>query len=208
MNQTACAPVRSPNHARIVVALMLLIIMGPMLFAWVLFYKGNLQQLRLSHHGDLIKPVININSVVFHDPVQKISFKGKALKGKWWLIYVAPTRCYQDCQNTLYNMQQIRLALGKNTSKVERLYISNPYCPISTCEQTASQSFAQMKRANLEKAEFDGLFGMSNNAGEDTQGDLYILDPQGNLMMYYPGNKEARDILSDIKRLVKISKIG
>jgi cytochrome oxidase Cu insertion factor (SCO1/SenC/PrrC family) len=196
-----------PNHTKLIISLMLFIILGPMLFAWMLFFKGNLQQIRLSHHGDLIAPPINISEILFHEKQE--AFKGSNFNGKWWLVYTAPHLCYQECQNTLYNMQQLRLALGKNTERVERLYIINPHCSISICQQTAAKDYAGMKQVSLDKTEFDNLFGAYNDSSsEHSVGELFILDPNGNMMMHYPGNKEARDILTDIKRLLKTSKIG
>ncbi|HET9843104.1 MAG TPA: hypothetical protein VFP93_00435, partial [Gammaproteobacteria bacterium] len=47
------------------------------------------------------------------------------------------------------------------------------------------------------------------NAKEYLQvGAFYIVDPQGNIMMYYPGDLTMKSVLTDLKRLLKISKIG
>ena len=37
---------------------------------------------------------------------------------------------------------------------------------------------------------------------------IYLVDPQGYLMMRYPPNVEERGLIADIERLLKISKIG
>jgi predicted proteasome-type protease len=37
---------------------------------------------------------------------------------------------------------------------------------------------------------------------------LYLIDPAGNLMMTYPAVNDPSSILSDMRRLLKISQIG
>jgi hypothetical protein len=37
---------------------------------------------------------------------------------------------------------------------------------------------------------------------------VYVVDPLGNFMMSYAANAEARGMLKDLKRLLKISQIG
>jgi len=36
----------------------------------------------------------------------------------------------------------------------------------------------------------------------------YIIDPLGNLMMYYPPGGDPKDMLKDLLRLLKVSQIG
>jgi cytochrome oxidase Cu insertion factor (SCO1/SenC/PrrC family) len=37
---------------------------------------------------------------------------------------------------------------------------------------------------------------------------VYIIDPLGNLMMYYPPDADPSGMLKDLKKLLKYSKIG
>lgn len=46
------------------------------------------------------------------------------------------------------------------------------------------------------------------DANETFVDGLYIIDPKGNMMMHYPHNIATRDVLSDLKRLLRVSKIG
>jgi hypothetical protein len=39
-------------------------------------------------------------------------------------------------------------------------------------------------------------------------GRIYLVDPLGNLMMSYGSRSEAKGILSDLKKLLKLSHIG
>ena len=44
--------------------------------------------------------------------------------------------------------------------------------------------------------------------GELAAGGYYLIDPHGNLVMYFQPDLDPRDVNDDIKRLLKLSRIG
>jgi cytochrome oxidase Cu insertion factor (SCO1/SenC/PrrC family) len=38
--------------------------------------------------------------------------------------------------------------------------------------------------------------------------NIYLVDPLGNLMMYYPSDADPRGMIQDLQRLLKYSQIG
>lgn len=188
---------------------LLLIFLGifaPFAFAWILVEKGQVNQLPLNNHGDLISPVENINHFILQDLTKKQSYPGSALNGKWWLVYVAPKKCQEACHHTLYNMRQIHTALGKQSSKLERLFIARPDCPQSVCETFLNENYPDLRKVTLNPADFAALLHpISNNLEREMVGELYLVDPRGNAMMHFAIDTPAKGILSDIKRLLKTS---
>lgn len=199
---------RTHKNSKLILILMLLIIAGPMLFAWHLYFKGNTHQIKLSNNGDLISPPQNIVQATFLDLQKKQPFKGEQLLGKWWLVYVGPNKCYQECQTILYNMRQIRLALGKNTSRLERLFVPHPQYSISVCEDFLNEFYPDMLRVKIDTSTYQQLFRSTSSADNEMLGELFIIDPKGFVMMRYPAEMESQAILNDIKRLLKVSKVG
>lgn len=197
------------KHTKLILGLMILIVVGPFLFAWVMLQKGNLQQLRTSNHGDLIIPPPSISTTTLYDLNISQAYPGSKLEGKWWLVYVGPNKCHQECQNTFYNMRQVRTALGKNANRVERLFIPHPNCPQDVCELYLNEYYPDMARAKIDPADFKKTFGtISQPLEREIVGELYLIDPNGNIMMHYAADNEPKEILSDMKRLLKVSKIG
>jgi len=193
---------KAPNkNQKLIILLIVLVTLGPFLFAYTLYRKGNAAQLKMNNNGDLISPMINIE--------KNEAITGKTLLGKWWLVYVGPKNCRLECHDTLYNLKQIRTALGKDTHRLERLFIAHPECEKSVCESFLSDSYPDMKRITMNTAEFNRLFaGVSHHFEREMIGEIYVIDPKGNIMMHYSAEMEARAILSDVKRLLRISKIG
>jgi cytochrome oxidase Cu insertion factor (SCO1/SenC/PrrC family) len=197
------------KHPKIVLLLMIAVLVGPILFAWMLIQKGERHQLRTSNHGDLIPSMPNITNTHFLNVQTKETITGKNMRGKWWLLYVGPQKCYSECHNIIYNMRQIRVALGKNAPQLDRAFINDPACATDRCEQYINTHYPDMLNAKIEKRDFHKLFTpISNPIDREMIGELYIIDPKGNIMMRYAAEVEARDVLSDLKRLLRVSKKG
>jgi hypothetical protein len=43
---------------------------------------------------------------------------------------------------------------------------------------------------------------------DQVPGGIYLVDPLANLVMYFPPDLEPRDIVDDIKHLLRLSRIG
>jgi len=92
------------SHRNLILWLMLIIIFGPVLFAYILIQKNQHYHLRLMNHGDLITPPIQIEKAITTD---------KPLVGQWWLVYVGPKQCEEAEFKQVYQMRQIRTSLNK-----------------------------------------------------------------------------------------------
>lgn len=126
------------------------------------------------------------------------------LRGKWTLVYIGGSRCDLYCEASLFKMRQARLALGENMSRVQRLLLFNSTAGLDDLATllgehpkliTASVS-DNMRTAVLE------------SFGERPEGNVYIVDPLGNVMMRYPPNATTEGLLKDLKHLLKVSQIG
>ncbi len=199
----------SSKQGKLILILFLLILIGPFAFAYFLVQKGQALQLRSSQHGDLISAPLNIAGCVFYDPIKKLAKKGESLKGKWHLAYISPTECTQDCLEMLHNLRQIQSALGRNASRMEPLFIAFSDLTLINNKLLASPHYATIQAFSMELQNFDSILGAYSNAlAREQHGELYIIDPHGNIMMHYDAHTQARAMLSDLKRLLKVSKIG
>jgi len=199
------------THKRslLVIGLMIATILGPLLFAWGLLEKGDARQFRLNHHGDLLTSLPNIANMHFYDLHAKEHTTGKALMGKWWLFYVGAQQGDFACEKTLADLRQIHVALGKYAPKLHRAFIADPYNPSHACENTLDSPTAALSVFKLGKRDFHHLILPASNPSDRYDvGEFYLVDPRGNMMMRYSSQAPPQDILSDIKRLLRLSKAG
>jgi cytochrome oxidase Cu insertion factor (SCO1/SenC/PrrC family) len=126
--------------------------------------------------------------------------------GVWTLVSVDSTACRdRACEAQLIKMRQARLALGKDMGRVQRLY--------AALEMPQSARLSELQRAHpgLHIAQVNQQWLTPfklDSAGTEEASGVYLVDPEGRLMMHYSQDAQAEGILKDLQRLLKISKIG
>ena len=126
-------------------------------------------------------------------------FEFGELRGRWVLVASDSGRCEAACGDKLATRRQVRLALGRNARRVERVFVVD--------------DLAAPEAAAL--AEHPGLLvaltprGLNLPAGvANDRAHLYLVDPRGNVMMRWPAPADRRRMLKDLERLLKASQIG
>jgi len=177
-----------------------LVFAAPLLLAILLFVKPDLVQLGTKNNGTLVTPARPLDAL-------SISIAGHSgdkglLEGKWtWASFIEGP-CDQSCAERLYKTRQVRLALGKDMDKGQRLLVQlgTP----TELDPRLLEAHPDLIIAHTEQdAAWLTQFHLDENSVETA--NIYLVDPLGNLMMYYPPGIEGPKILKDIQRLVRVS---
>lgn len=194
------------NRHRTTLILLALIFLAPTLGAWILFNftdmgrngGGNVS------HGRLISPVRKIDDVALTDPVD--GEKSHRLYGKWNIVYLVAGQCDQTCEHKLYMMRQLRLAMGRDAERLQRvLVVYGAGTAVLSDVQKQSYKGQLLIRATQQ---MQTIFKLTDTERPLDLRRLYIVDPRGNLMMSYPDGSDPSGIIKDLKRLLKYSSIG
>lgn len=187
-------------RSRLILLGVALVFIIPILVSWYLvffsdFKKGD----EGTQKGELISPVIPLGEPeVFNLKSKTI----ESINGKWTLLFFVENECNQLCEDKLYQLRQIRLALGKDRDKVDRLLVSKN-------KQQWSQytnSFNGQKYIDPTSRDYNRLIKKFNDyAGLDLKA-TYLIDPYGFLMMKYPQDDNPMGTIKDIERLIKNQK--
>jgi hypothetical protein len=188
--------------------LMLLFIIAcflvPLAIAWLLV--GHWRPDSSVQHGELLNPARPLTALRF-TPLNDREPDGTTLRGHWVLIYAGSAgECAAACQTALYDLRQVRLALGKDMGRVKTLLLLDNE-PIAELRQWLVDEHAAMIVGVADLAartELAGAFSQPGSAGDW----IYLLDPLGNLLMRYSVASEPRGMLEDLQRLLRLSKIG
>jgi hypothetical protein len=198
-DMTAQKGARSRTQVWILVS----VFFAPLALAFLLYYgSGGWRPPGSTNRGELISPARPLPDVELPTPIGG-PLAASAWRGKWTLAYVGDGRCDERCRAALTLIRQTRLALNKDMTRVQRIFLTTGNC----CE-----------RAYLD-AEHPGLLIAlaDNEPGADllaafpdtAAGSIYIVDPLGNLMMRHPpAAAPTKDLLEDLRRLLKLSHIG
>lgn len=128
------------------------------------------------------------------------AFDFAALRGKWLLVQVGSAACDKACAQQLYLSRQIRTALGKDQSRVERVWIlTDARAPDVSLLKIHPGLVVWRPTA----PDFVAQFPEGGEAGK-----LYVIDPLGNLMMRFPPAPDFKRVMKDLKLLLKASQVG
>jgi len=177
-------------RARKQIWILIALFFAPLALAFLLYYGGGWRPPGSTNKGELISPP---------RPVPNAS----AWHGKWTLVYVGDGRCDERCRAALLLTRQTRLALNADMTRVQRVFLATGHC----CDRT----YLAAEHPDL------GVEPVDNAAGAEllavfpdvASGSIYIVDPLGNLMMRHaPSVGLSKDLLEDLRKLLKLSHIG
>ena len=178
---------RSPAQIWILVA----VFFAPLALAFLLYYgSGGWRPAGSTNRGELISPARPLpNASAWH--------------GKWTLVYVGDGRCDGRCRAALILTRQTRLALNADMTRVRRIFLATGNC----CDRTYLE--AEHPDLGVEQVDNDAGAALLAAFPDAGSGSIYIVDPLGNLMMRHaPSAGLSKDLLEDLRKLLKLSHIG
>lgn len=220
---TAAADPRHDRRQRRLLVGLAALFFAPIALSFYLYYghsglapvgRVNRGTLIVPPHGVPVGGMIRVDGGLPTDP--------DFLRGKWTLLYVELGPCADACRRKLYDTRQVRTALDRDMTRVQRVFVTGTEC----CDL----HWLQREHPDLIAVRTDAPQGTGAAPGTDTaQGTgaallaalptfaatpaghadrIYVIDPLGNLMMTYPPDFQPKGLLEDMKRLLKLSHIG
>ena len=187
-----------------------LLFMAPAFVAWVMHHTGEegWRPEGTTNRGTLVHPARPLSMPA--DMMVADVPANDYLQGKWTLLYIGDADCDEVCNNNLYKMRQVNIAQNENMKRVQRMYLVRDEAVPGMLVELLDKEYPKMQvvlvpDALAEQFAADFLIdGVSMDAAER----VYIIDPMGNLMMYYAADADPGGMLKDLKKLLKYSKIG
>ncbi|HCB13015.1 MAG TPA: hypothetical protein DEP36_05535 [Gammaproteobacteria bacterium] len=177
----------------------------PLAIAWLLL-ADNWRPSGAAQHGELLNPARPLPDLRFV-PIDERPWDQTVLQGHWLMVYVGTAaQCNAPCRTSLYDMRQVRLALGKELVRVKTVLLLDGM-PNAELRQWLATEHADML-TGVADAEIRNAFLQAFVEAEQGSGWIYLVDPLGNLLMRYPTTVKPGGMLKDLKRLLRLSKIG
>jgi hypothetical protein len=182
--------------ARAQMLLIATVFLGPLIVAAWMYYSGAFLPDGRTNHGALLDPIVNVSELL---PASELVVEGD---GYWLLVYTNSGNCREACKQALYTLRQSRKMLGKEMERLKRIFLHGESAPDTV--------FLAEEHAGLISLRDDSLLALLNNKIPATlsAGGYFLMDPLGNLVMYFDPATVPRDMVGDIKRLLKLSHIG
>ncbi|MDE1178944.1 cytochrome C oxidase subunit I [Paraburkholderia sp.] len=129
--------------------------------------------------------------------------KLSALRGKWLLISVDASACGQPCVTKLYFMRQVRATQGAERDRVLNVWLRTDPSNVPDVVQKAYRDTDMLIADPAALAAW-----LPVEAGTQLSDHIFMVDPNGNLMMRFPKDPNPTKIKGDVTKLLKWSSIG
>lgn len=131
----------------------------------------------------------------------------------WQLLYLGAPECDDSCAERLYFLRQLHVRLGREFDRVQRVYVQASDAPGPLPEATAAFMAEQQPDMKVVYANASALLSQLSKtvpAGSDplSQHYIYVVDPLGNVMLYFTPENTPEEILSDLDTLLDNSSLG
>jgi cytochrome oxidase Cu insertion factor (SCO1/SenC/PrrC family) len=122
---------------------------------------------------------------------------------KWALAYVGNGACDETCRKALYFMRQTRLSLNNEMTRVARVFLATGECCDRAFLEREHPGLVVIDATGPEARDLVAAFPATEQPHS-----LFIVDPLGNLVMRYDTRDDPKGLLTDLKKLLKLSHIG
>lgn len=184
-------PERSKPRARgrLQLLLILLVTLGPMILATSMYKLKFWVPEGRSYHGTMIG-----------NGESRADIGIDAQDERWQLLVSAPAGCAQDCQKLVYLARQIQIGLGRDASRANHaLAAAQPLA--ADYQALLAREYPQLQRYPLDTTRY-------GQKVSEPGPHLWIVDPHGNLVLRYDGKVNGKQVLDDLRHLLKLSNIG
>lgn len=167
----------------------------PIGFAYLLyFFVEGKQPWGSTSKGRLLNPIISADSL----GLKNLQGEQQSLAGQevWWLLVVSENTCVEACENALYLVRGAHVLLNKDMSRVRRAWLS-----LQVASQEIEERASEIENKYPELHRFAGKLGA-------LEAGVYIVDPLANIVLYYQYSEAGKPLLDDLKKLLKVSRIG
>ncbi|OEC71941.1 hypothetical protein A7D21_00685 [Pseudomonas sp. AP19] len=185
---TSEAPDRRKGRWQLILILMMVI--GPMALATFMYKLQFWVPDSRSYHGEMIG-----------NGQTRADIGVQADEDRWQLLVTAPTACAAECQQLVYLARQLQISLGRDASRASHALASAQ--SVSTeYDAKLNAEYPQLQRYPLDLSTF------TKDAAVPGDAQLWIVDPHGNLVLRYDAKVKGKDLLNDLRLLLKLSNIG
>src|SRR5690554_4542112 len=149
-------------------------------------------------------PGVTNKGTLLEPPLEISRLDQAALPDQWRLAVRVPSDCDELCANSLYVISQADVALGRDSSRVSPVAIQ------------ATQDVANLPSLGPDsRIDYLQLPTLHQQLATYPEGSMVIIDPLGFVIMRYDGSADrtiaiqrGRDMLDDLKKLLKMSRVG
>ncbi|ODV40720.1 cytochrome C oxidase subunit I [Cupriavidus sp. UYMMa02A] len=193
------------RRGRFQMLMLLLVCASPVIASYLTFYvfkpTGG-----ATNYGALIDPQRPMPPVrVGNERAEAVPLE--SFRGKWLLVMADPSACDEACAKKLFTIRQIRAGQGQDRERIVPVWLVTDEGAIDERLSAAyNEPYAGVRFLRMAPdVARQWLPAADGSRIEDT---IFLVDPLGNLMMRFPKDPDPKKMSGDLKKLLRVSRIG
>ncbi len=122
------------------------------------------------------------------------------LIGQWLMVSVDRSACDDPCAKKLYFMRQVRLTQGAERNRVQTVWLRTDASPVPDKVLKAYEDTRILVADPAALASW-----LPAETGLQDTASIYLVDPNGNLMMRFPHDPDPSKLKADLTKLLRIN---
>lgn len=183
------------GRGRLQLILLALVFFGPLAVAIAMYFTGSSGKGEGVNYGTFLEPPVSVEAKLHFD---------SGLRERWALIVKPAGNCDDACDRALIDVRQVRLATGREIDRIERALLLSADAALAPDTVAAHPGLVVLRSGSEEPA----TAAMTAALASLPNDQIYIMDPIGNVILSYPMAPERKRLLGDLKKLLKLSRIG
>ena len=185
-------PVQQRNRNRGLLILIVIVFFGSALVAGALRFSG-WRPAGLKNHGELLQPPGDLRGVVPR-LVEGGDYEWNPAERTWRIVVAPPAACTEACVALTHALDKVWRLFGHNADHVHILWAGTP--PEGALQ---NRVWNVIEPSAEFKAQFPGL-----EAGGPEGAPVYVVDPNGFVILRYAPGFDAGHLRTDLARLLKL----
>jgi hypothetical protein len=176
--------------------------------SWLWYYVASgridlVDLLGTANRGSLLDPPVSLSELAVVDGGGLV-FQPEAEGTPLWRIMV-PGRgtCDADCQHLLHYTRQMHTAMGKYQNRIERVFLGVGLDGSEPLNVELLQDYPELKLLYTPSASYQAL--LEDHRTGSGQAVYYLVDPHGWIILSYQADMDGKDLMADLKFLLKNS---
>ena len=193
------------RRGRIQMLMLLLVCASPVIASYLTFYvfkpTGG-----ATNYGALIDPQRPMPAVrVANERAEAVPLE--SLRGKWLLVTADGSACDEACAKKLFTIRQIRAGQGQDRERIVPVWLITDEGAVDERLSAAyNEPYAGVRFLRI--APDVARQWIPAAAGGRIEDTIFLVDPLGNLMMRFPKDPDPKKMSGDLKKLLRVSRIG
>ncbi len=211
---TQTAPEQKKLRSKTPLVIIVLMSFAPLIAALLVYFNPEWRPEGSSAYGQLVQPQRPMPSAQ-NLPLTTLDgkpFDLNSLKGKWVMLVADGAECPESCARKLYIVRNTHASQGKHVERLSRVWLITDDAPVPEKVLEAYKG-AVMVRVNpvvLQEFLLGGAPGSMTpeQARKALAPLIWVIDPNGNLILQYPYIEDPEMFRKDIRKLIQNSRIG